>query len=94
MDTAVERRESGPGRPRKGARLGSTDGRACFADGEDMGVDPTTLGTACVGDRLVALAAAAAAMHLMRAAYEPHDAALPSSRVPRERFGDLNHERP
>lgn len=84
MDTAVERRSFGLSRSRKSATPGlplSTPGSIEPADNpaSPTGIDQAALGSRCVGERLLAFAAAAAAIHAANAAHEPYDAALPSS---------------
>ncbi len=44
------------------------------------------LGSRCIGERLVSLARVAAAQHMLLAAHEGYDAALPSNRPPRDSF--------
>ncbi len=84
MDTAVERRSFGLSRSRKSATPGlppSTPGLIEPADNPShpSGIDHAVLGSRCVGERLLAFACAAAAIHAANAAREPFDPALPSS---------------
>lgn len=77
MDTAMELRRSRRARSWTSGPDGTTGGETA----ETPEIDPSLLGTRCVGDRLLSFAAAAAALHALEAGREPYDAALPSSRV-------------